>query len=137
MQHSYSQLITQFPEKRISVILCGDFNSVPSCGLYQLYTTGVAPSILPDWKSNVIEAVSDLNLKQNIPLSSACGTPPYTNFTEGFADCLDYIFYEKTNLEVEQVAPLPTEDELRLHIALPSVVFPSDHISLVSDLRFK
>lgn len=131
------KLNIKFPEKRISVILCGDFNSVPSCGLYQLYTTGVAPSILPDWKSNVIEAVSDLNLKQNIPLSSACGTPPYTNFTEGFADCLDYIFYEKTNLEVEQVAPLPTEDELRLHIALPSVVFPSDHISLVSDLRFK
>lgn len=42
----------QYPNKRISVILCGDFNSVPSCGIYQLYTTGASPSSLPDWKSS-------------------------------------------------------------------------------------
>ncbi|XP_075992185.1 2',5'-phosphodiesterase 12 [Anticarsia gemmatalis] len=131
------KMVTQFPGKRISVILCGDFNSVPSCGIYQLYTTGTSPSTLPDWKSNITEAVSGLSLEQNIALSSACGTPMYTNFTDGFADCLDYIFYEKINLDVEQVVPLPSTEELRLHTALPSVVFPSDHISLVSDLRFK
>lgn len=45
----------------------------------------------------------DLNLQQNIPLGSACGTPVYTNYTAGFADCLDYIFYDKANLDVEQV----------------------------------
>lgn len=50
------------------------------------------------------EAVSNLTLKQDICLASACGTPPFTNFTAGFADCLDYIYYEMSNLEVEQVA---------------------------------
>lgn len=45
----------------------------------------------------------DLSLQQNISLGSACGTPPYTNFTAEFADCLDYIYYDKSNLEVEQV----------------------------------
>lgn len=40
------------PDKRISLILCGDFNSVPSCGVYQLYTTGVVPSDIADWKSS-------------------------------------------------------------------------------------
>lgn len=128
---------SKYPNKRISVILCGDFNSVPSCGIYQLYTTGASPSSLPDWKSNINEAVYDLNLQQNIPLGSACGTPVYTNYTAGFADCLDYIFYDKANLDVEQVVPLPSVDELKLHTALPSVVFPSDHIALVSDLHFK
>lgn len=49
------------------------------------------------------EAVYDLSLEQNISLASACGTPPYTNYTAEFADCLDYIFYDKTNLQVEQV----------------------------------
>lgn len=44
-----------------------------------------------------------MSLKQDIQLDSACGTPQYTNFTEGFADCLDYIFYEKNKLKVEQV----------------------------------
>lgn len=126
---------SKYPNKRISVILCGDFNSVPSCGIYQLYTTGASPSSLPDWKSNINEAVYDLNLQQNIPLGSACGTPVYTNYTAGFADCLDYIFYDKANLDVEQVVPLPSVDELKLHTALPSVVFPSDHIALVSAKR--
>ncbi|KAJ8726280.1 hypothetical protein PYW07_000978 [Mythimna separata] len=127
----------KYPNKRISVILCGDFNSVPSCGIYQLYTTGESPSTLPDWKSNKDEAVNGLSLKQDISLASACGTPPYTNFTAEFADCLDYIFYDKTNLEVEQVIPLPSVEEFKLHTALPSVVFPSDHVALVSDLQFK
>ncbi|CAB3249897.1 unnamed protein product [Arctia plantaginis] len=131
------KIMSKFPDKRISVLLCGDFNSVPTCGIYQLYTSGVSPSDLPDWKSNINEAVSDLNLEQNIALGSACGTPLYTNFTDGFTECLDYIFYETTNIDVEQVVPLPSVEELRLHTALPSVVFPSDHISLVADLRFK
>ncbi|XP_013200463.1 2',5'-phosphodiesterase 12 [Amyelois transitella] len=131
-----NSLLRQFPGKRISLILCGDFNSVPTCGIFQLYTAGEAPSSLPDWKSNEKEAVQDLCLTQEIPLSSACGTPPFTNFTAGFADCLDYIFYDKSTLEVQQVVPFPSEEELRANIALPSVVFPSDHIALISDLRF-
>lgn len=49
------------------------------------------------------ETVSNLILEQDICLASACGTPPFTNFTAGFADCLDYIYYERSNLEVEQV----------------------------------
>lgn len=45
----------------------------------------------------------DLTLSQDILLDSACGTPKYTNFTQGFAECIDYIFYEKNNLSVNQV----------------------------------
>ena len=36
-----------------------------------------------------------------------------------------------------QVVPLPSEDELKAHTALPSVVSPSDHIALVADLAWK
>ncbi|XP_026487733.2 2',5'-phosphodiesterase 12 [Vanessa tameamea] len=131
------KLRKQYPEKRISLILSGDFNSVPSCGIYQLYTTGSATSSLPDWKSNPNEAVTGLSLSQEISLDSACGTPQYTNYTEGFADCLDYIFYEKNNLKVEQVIPFPSIEELKTHTALPSIVFPSDHISIIADFQFK
>lgn len=35
-----------------------------------------------------------------------------------------------------QVVPLPSIEELQAHTALPSIVFPSDHIALVSDLQF-
>lgn len=82
------------------------------------------------------EAIEGIHLRQQFQLASACGTPKYTNFTAGFADCLDYIYYEKTKLSVEQVIPLPTNEELTQNTALPSIVFPSDHISLVADLKF-
>lgn len=68
-------------------------------------------------------------------MTSACGTPKYTNFTVGFKDCLDYIYCEKNNFEVKQVIPLPSDEELTANQAIPSVLFPSDHIALVADLK--
>lgn len=136
------------------MIFCGDFNSVPECGVYQLYTTGDVSEnhidfhssefIFLSWQLNCLyffvdtqEAVRGVHLKQKLPLKSACGTPKFTNFTHGFQACLDYIFYHEKNLQVVQFVPLPTLEELTENTALPSVVFPSDHISLVADLRFR
>jgi 2',5'-phosphodiesterase len=36
-----------------------------------------------------------------------------------------------------QVVPLPSIEELQQHVALPSVVFPSDHVALVADVLWK
>lgn len=49
------------------------------------------------------EAVMNVCLSHPFKFQSACGTPEYTNFTAGFADCLDYIFYETDMLDVLQV----------------------------------
>ena len=49
------------------------------------------------------EAVQGLSLHNPIEMGTACGTPPFTNYTTGFNGCLDYIFYEKSKLVVEQV----------------------------------
>lgn len=83
------------------------------------------------------EAITTVNLSQPFNLDSACGTPEYTNYTAGFADCLDYIFYDKSNLIVTEVVPLPSVAEMALHTALPSIVFPSDHIALISSLKWQ
>lgn len=40
------------------------------------------------------------------------------------------------NLQVEQVIPLPTHQEVTTYEALPSVAHPSDHIALVCDLHW-
>lgn len=141
--------------KRCSLVFCGDFNSVPECGVYKLYTSGHVPSDYIDFQSSKSlkiklvniqltlfqftdqeQSINTVELKQSLLLDSACGTPKYTNYTTGFADCLDYIFYEKDKMEVVQVVPLPSIEEITQHIALPSVIFPSDHIALVSDLRW-
>lgn len=81
--------------------------------------------------------MTNISLSQNMQFASACGTPEYTNYTVEFSGCLDYIYYQTERLEVEQVIPMPSNEEITLHIAIPSVVFPSDHISLCADLKLK
>ncbi|KAJ1520151.1 hypothetical protein ONE63_004367 [Megalurothrips usitatus] len=124
------------PGADVSVILCGDFNSTPECGVFQLMTTGHAPEDLVDWQSNESEKISGLALSQPFKLGSACGTPPFTNYTVGFSGCLDYIFYDTSSFSVKEVLPLYSEDELKRYTALPNIVFPSDHVALVSDIEW-
>ncbi|XP_066157829.1 2',5'-phosphodiesterase 12 [Euwallacea fornicatus] len=130
------QLQERYEGKRVSLIFCGDFNSVPTCGIYQLYTTGSIPGNFVDYSSNPEESIENINMTHSFQLGSACGTPEYTNFTASFADCLDYIYYDKSSLTVSQVVPMPSKEELTQHTAIPSIVFPSDHIALVSDLKW-
>ena len=126
-----------FPEKTVTVILCGDFNSTPPFGVMEYMTGGVIGENHSDWRSQEGEEVVGLALESEKRFISACGTPKYTNYTQGFKDCLDYIFIEDGMFDVEQVIPLPNEEELSQHIALPNIVFPSDHVAIVADLKWK
>lgn len=67
---------------------------------------------------------------------SACGTPEFTNYTQEFKACLDYIFFEKRSITVSRFIPFLEEDVLSQNIALPSKVFPSDHLALIADVKF-
>ena len=70
-------------------------------------------------------------------MDSACGTPKYTNYTAGFKDCLDYIYYQTDNITVTKFVPFPPEEELQKYPGLPNIVLPSDHIACVVDLKWK
>lgn len=133
-------LIAKFIEKSIdnqdmSLIFCGDFNSTPECGIYKLMTEKFVPENLIDWRSNAEQEVKNVSLKQPFKMQSACGTPEFTNYTVGFQACLDYIFIQNDKFSVTKFVELPDEEELKAHLAIPSVVFPSDHIALVADLE--
>lgn len=136
LEETMKELSDKYSDKLISTIFCGDFNSVPECGIFKLYTTGSVGSDCVDWRSNENEAISGFSLEQPMKFGSACGTPKYTNYTSGFADCLDYIFYDTDKLDVTQVVPLPSNEELMANTALPSIVFPSDHLAQVADLKW-
>lgn len=120
----------------VSLIFCGDFNSVPECGIYKLMTEGYVPDNFIDWSSNKEEAVQNVDLTQPYKMQSACGTPKYTNYTVGFKECLDYIFYQTDKFAVTKVVEMPSDEDLEAHIAIPSVLFPSDHVAIVAELEF-
>lgn len=126
-------------QPEVAFLFCGDFNSGPRTGLVELLTTGHVNATHRDWTvcEDKEEHCTTLSLSHDFSLLSACGFPPFTNYTGGFKGTLDYIFADQKYLEVESVLPLPSEDELSPHLALPSVVMPSDHLALVCDLKWK
>lgn len=120
-----------------ALVFCGDFNSTPTSGVFQLLSTSVVPERHPDWISSGSEESYRMELVSAFPpLTSACQQPVYTNYVGGFQGCLDYIFIQPDCMQVEQVIPLPSHQEVTTYHALPSVAHPSDHIALVCDLRW-
>ncbi|KAG7494402.1 hypothetical protein JOB18_029796 [Solea senegalensis] len=119
------------------LLFCGDFNSSPTSGVFQLVTEAVVPQQHPDWSSSEPEESCSMELCSDFPpLLSACNQPAYTNYVGGFHGCLDYIFIQPDSIQVEQMIPLPSHQEVTTYEALPSVAHPSDHIALVCDLRW-
>lgn len=77
-----------------------------------------------------------ISFSHQFTFKSAYDVPIYTNYTENFKGCLDYIFYEKDSLNVTQCVPIPEEQVLSENTALPSKLFPSDHIALIVDFKY-
>jgi mRNA deadenylase 3'-5' endonuclease subunit Ccr4 len=75
-------------------------------------------------------------LTHDMRLISAAGLPEYTNYTRGFKDLLDYIYVQSDHFRVVRVAPFPSTQDLLQFTALPSRVFPSDHLAVAVDLEF-
>lgn len=131
------KLVLKHPKCNISVLICGDFNSTPPCGVFEFYTKGSISSDHPEWQVVEGQEVTDLNLQHQFKLDSACGTPEYTNFTLTFKDCLDYIFFDKENMEVREVVPFPSKEELDEIQGIPNIGYPSDHLPCIATLTWK
>jgi CCR4-NOT transcription complex subunit 6 len=110
------------------LVITGDFNAMPSSGMYQLYATRKLPHTHADIQSLVLK-----DLSHNIPISSAYSAfgEPLTNITKGFVGTLDYIWYANTQLALHKVlSPIPPDTYM------PNLQFSSDHAALMCELDF-
>lgn len=100
------------------LIVCGDFNAEPSEPVYSTML-----------KCDQLQLGSSYMQYSGIE-------PPYTTWKirEDGEVChtIDYIFYSKHKMQVDQLLLFPTEDELDEN-RVPSFRYPSDHFSLVVD----
>ena len=79
-----------------------------------------------------------VRLTQPTPLQSVYGLHSQpTHAVPGYANTLDWICVDSARLDVVGVAPLPPLEELTRHVAMPSVEWPSDHVSLCADLAWR
>lgn len=55
IKHVYHSIVSEFSlnEQQISILFCGDFNSVPECGIYKLMTEKFVPDDFVDFRSSM------------------------------------------------------------------------------------
>lgn len=83
------------------------------------------------------EEFCGLELKHDFRFQNVTGMEHCTNYTASFKAVLDYIIIDSDHLTVDRVVPLPSVDEVSEFVALPSAYFPSDHLALVADIKWK
>lgn len=102
-------------------IVCGDFNAEPTEPVY-----------------NTMCSYPNLSLDSAYKISGS--EPPYTSWKirggEGeVVYTIDYIFYTKHSLTVSSILNMPIESDIG-EDRVPSMSYPSDHFSLISDFYF-
>ena len=63
------------------------------------------------------------------------GEPPFTTYTDDWYGTLDYIMLEASRVQPAAIAELPGVKVVTKETAIPNSTFPSDHLSIVADLR--
>ena len=94
--------------------------------------------------SNTDIQLPPIQLPSSFPmLQSGCrDVPKFTNYATDFVETLDYIFVSKPStsdpfgFESKGEAPMPSEEMIKEHIAMPNSVMPSDHVSVVCDFEW-
>lgn len=129
----------------IPLIICGDFNSEPHSAVYQFMSTGKVMMNNPDVVNDpekLIAAIGVGNIFHPMELCSCymevCGKEPtYTNYTDHYEGCLDYIWVTKALTPVK-VSNLPTTEEIESFgkLKLPNPKFVSDHLALDCTIAF-
>ncbi|XP_013402229.1 nocturnin [Lingula anatina] len=105
------------------VILCGDFNAVPEEPVYSVFKNsqmGFDSAYTKLTGDGVEPLYTTWKIRGGKHSGEVCRT-------------IDYVWYTKGTITVEKVLKFPTGEEIGPG-RLPSVTYPSDHLSLVCDL---
>lgn len=128
----------------IPLILCGDFNSTQNSAVFELLSKGRVAPDHPELGNHQYGTFTRDGIEHPFSLRDAYaptrGTVdemPWTNYTPGFSDVIDYIWYSTNTLEaVEVLGPTDSADLKRIP-AFPNWWFPADHIQIMADFVVK
>jgi CCR4-NOT transcription complex subunit 6 len=121
--------------ERVPLLVCGDFNSLPDSGVYDLITSGALTRDHKDLRSHSYGSYSRDGMRHDLALVS-CYPPdatPYTNCTHDFRGVLDYIFVSAESVRVASILSVVPLEQLPFP-ALPNAHSPSDHVLLLASV---
>ncbi|KAG7195003.1 Glucose-repressible alcohol dehydrogenase transcriptional effector [Scheffersomyces spartinae] len=125
--------------KGLSLIICGDFNSIRGSAVYQLFSSGTVHKH-QDLEGRDYGRFTETGFQHPFKLKSAYDNMeelPFTNFSPGFTDVIDYIWYSTNSLQVRGLLGKVDMDYVNHCIGFPNADFPSDHIPLVTNFAIR
>ncbi|KAM0750508.1 hypothetical protein T439DRAFT_326471 [Meredithblackwellia eburnea MCA 4105] len=140
LAEGYDAAPTYTNGNKIPTVICGDFNSVPESGVYEYLVRGNVVKDHPDFMNHTYGKYTSEGMSHSMSIKSAyshVNELPFTNFTPGFLGVLDYIFYSANSLSVAGLLGEVDQDYLASSVGWPSAHFPSDHLSLLAELKFR
>ncbi|KAG0147068.1 hypothetical protein CROQUDRAFT_656525 [Cronartium quercuum f. sp. fusiforme G11] len=124
----------------IPIIVCGDFNSVPSSGVYDYLSSGSLEPTHDDFATHHYGPYTTHGVRHGLALRSAyshLGELPFTNYTPGFKGVIDYIFYSTGSLAVTGLLGKIDETYLDKVVGFPNAHFASDHVPVLAEFKLK
>ncbi|KAI5185300.1 CCR4-NOT transcription complex subunit 6 [Nematocida homosporus] len=120
------------------LVICGDFNSLPSSALHELVTSGEMRPNNRDLLGLAYEPYSSQGYSHQLGLQDSYSfvNMGFTNFTPGFIGTIDYIWHNDRLQPVCSLGPID-EEYLSKIVGLPTPHYPSDHLMLVTQFRCK
>lgn len=125
---------------QIPVLLCGDFNSLPDSGVYDLITQGTVSNTHADLGTRKYGNFTRDGISHPFSLKSsysAIGELAFTNYVPHFRGVLDYIWYSTNTLQVVGLLGDIDKDYLQRVPGFPNYHFPSDHVALYAQYVVK
>ncbi len=153
--HYLATRISELNVRRLPVVLCGDFNSLPNSAVLQLLRSGALQSSHPEYVKYCAAKHSAFDF--SIPIRfdvKPCGC--FTNYVGHFKGCIDYVALHGCALVSQTVVGATGEFDYAIvaredfentggndgggpsvYPLLPSLEWPSDHLALLAVVSIK
>lgn len=125
---------------QIPLIVCGDFNSAAGSGVYDLLAHGTLANTHVDLGNHKYGNFTRDGMAHPFSLKSSYGNIgelTFTNYTPGFTDVIDYIWYSTNSLQVTGLLGEVDKEYLQRVPGFPNYHFPSDHLALLAEFLVK
>lgn len=129
---------------QIPFIFVGDFNSTADSSVYELLAKGSVKSSHKELSDYSYGNFSKNGIDHPFSLRSAYSALDktsdqlaFTNYTPGFSDVIDHIWYSNNTLELGSLLGGVDPDYLKTVPGFPNHHFPSDHLLLVAEFAVK
>ncbi|GAB2263777.1 hypothetical protein Droror1_Dr00025911 [Drosera rotundifolia] len=126
----FKSLVSEKFDCTPSVLVAGDFNSIPGDQVYQYLVSGSPSAIRP------VQCKDELPIPLLSVYAHTRREPAFTNCTPGFTGTLDYIFFAPSGcIKPISFLELPEADSASVEGGLPNHHHPSDHLPIGAEFE--